>query len=77
MNNELTIREIYKQDSQCEMLLEKIEEIKNHADEEGMSEIGYLTLDHLENCIEEFRKYIAIMGELNVYSLICDRLNGK
>ena len=34
MKKELTIREIYKQDSNCEVLLEKIAEIKYNSDEE-------------------------------------------
>lgn len=74
----MTIRDIFQQDSECERLIEKLNELKDLCiDDPYEAEIGLSTLEDLDDCITEFRKYIALIGSLDVYNLISDRLGRK
>ena len=74
----MTIREIFKQDSECERLIEDLQELQDLCDEDiGSTEIGYTKLEDLKDCLLEFRKYIELIGNLDVYNLISERLEKK
>ena len=74
----MTIRDIYKQDSECERLIEELNGLQLYCNEDPFeTEISYLTLEDLKACIEKFREYIALIGNLDVYNLISDRLGRK
>lgn len=74
----MTIRDIFHQDSECERLIDKLNELKDMCNDDPYeTEIGLSTLSDLEDCITEFRKYIALIGSLDVYSLISDRLGRR
>ena len=74
----MTIREIFKQDSECERLIEHLQELQDLCDEDtGSTEIGYIELEDLKDCLLEFRIYIALIGNLDVYNLLSEKLEGK
>lgn len=73
----MTIREIFKQDSECERLIEHLQELQDSCDEDGSTDIGYIELEDLKDCLLEFRIYIELIGNLDVYNLLSERLERK
>lgn len=74
----MTIKDIFQQDKECKRLIDKLHELKNKCNEDPYeTEIGYSTLEDLEDCITNFRTYMALIGDLDVYSIISDRLGRK
>jgi hypothetical protein len=74
----MTIRDIFRQEGECERLIERLEELQSLCNDEPYEvEVGYSFLEDLKDCITEFRKYITLIGNLDVYSLISDRLGVK
>lgn len=74
----MTIRDIFHQDSECERLIDKLNELKDMCNDDPYeTDINYSTLEDLEDCITKFREYIALIGSLDVYNLISERLGRK
>ena len=74
----MTIRDIYHQDSECERLIDVLEGLQLYCNEDPYeTDINYSTLEDLKDCITKFREYIALIGNLDVYNLISDRLGRK
>ena len=74
----MTIRDIFQQEGKCERLLDKLCDLKALCDKDPYeTEIDYGTIEELEDCIREFRSYIALIGSLDVYNIISDRLGRK
>ena len=74
----MTIRDIYRQDTECERLIKEIRELQDLCvDDPYEVEISYSILEDFKDCITEFRRYIELIGNLDVYELISNKLGSK